>query len=375
MHAFLPDVVEQLKRYGHKDILVVGGVGKPALRRASAAVRVFEFERHGATRQSLTAQTATDRLTQQRDRRFDIPALGQILREGALIAHRFDLALLIQACDLGNLETQCALAHAIAVDAKNRGQRGLRCARKLAQRIDAHAAQTLLGRAPDTAHGRHRQRGQEALLGPGTHDSQAKWLIAFAGNFGHRLIAADANGAGHSQRRHAIADTPCNQQRVLGCKAARRDIDKGLVDGHALHARRLVGKNRHNPRAHLAVAIKVPVRPNGLRTQAPRLGRGHSGMHTKAARLIRTGGHDATRIGIAAHDERFAAPLGMVEHLHARKKRIEVHQAHRRTRPGRRRDARSILITVCMFASFHVTSIPRSSCGVRGCACKSRILV
>ena len=98
-------------------------------------------------------------------------------------------------------------------------------------------------------------------------------------------------------------------------------------------------------------------------------------MHAKAARLIRTGGHDATRIGIAAHDERFAAPLGMVEHLNTRKKRIEVHQAHRRTRPGRRRDARSILITVCMFASIHVMSIPRSSCGVRGCACKSRILV
>ena len=76
VHAFLPDVIEQLERYGHKDILVVGGVGKPALRRASAAVRVFELERHGTARQSLTAQTATDRLTQQRDRRFDIPALG-----------------------------------------------------------------------------------------------------------------------------------------------------------------------------------------------------------------------------------------------------------------------------------------------------------
>ena len=28
--------------------------------------------------------------------------------------------------------------------------------------------------------------------------------------------------------------------------------------------------------------------------------------------------------------------------------------AHRRTRPGRRRDAHGILITVCMFAFFHV---------------------
>ena len=95
-------------------------------------------------------------------------------------------------------------------------------------------------------------------------------------------------------------------------------------------------------------------------------------LDTSHDRLCR---YDATRIGVSAHDERLSAPFGMIEHLHARKKRIEVHEAHRRTRPGRRRDAHGILITVCMFASFHVMSIPRSSCGVRVCACKSRILV
>ena len=54
VHAFLPDIVEQLERYGHKDILVVGGVGQAALRRASATVRVFELERYGSARQPLT---------------------------------------------------------------------------------------------------------------------------------------------------------------------------------------------------------------------------------------------------------------------------------------------------------------------------------
>ena len=95
MHAFLPDVIEQFERYGHKDILVIGGMGKSALCRATAAIRILELERHGAARKPLPAQTATDRLAQQRDRRFDILALGQILRKGALIAHRFDLAFLI----------------------------------------------------------------------------------------------------------------------------------------------------------------------------------------------------------------------------------------------------------------------------------------
>ena len=47
------DIVEQLERYGHKDILVVGGVGKSALCRASAAVRILELKRYRGTRQSL----------------------------------------------------------------------------------------------------------------------------------------------------------------------------------------------------------------------------------------------------------------------------------------------------------------------------------
>lgn len=223
--------------------------------------------------------------------------------------------------------------------------------------------------------GRYRQRGQKALLGSGAHNRQSKRLVTLACDLCDRLVAAHANGTGHSQSCHAVAYTSRNQQRVFGRKATRCDIDKGFVDGYALHARRLLGKNRHDLRADLAVTIKVPVCPNGLRAQAPRLGRGHGRVHAKATRLIRTRGHDATRIGVSAHDERLSAPFGMIEHLHARKKRIEVHQAHRRTRPGRRRDAHGILITVCMFASFHVMSIPRSSCGVRVCACKSRILV
>ena len=107
--------------------------------------------------------------------------------------------------------------------------------------------------------------GQKALFRPGAHDGQPKRLVPLACDLCDRLVAAHANGAGHSQRCHAITDAPRNQQRVLGCKATRCDIDKGFVDGYALNARGLVSENRHDLRAHLAVAIKVPVRPNRLR--------------------------------------------------------------------------------------------------------------
>ena len=97
-------------------------MGKPPLRRASAAIRILKLERYRAARQSLTAQAASNRLSQQRNRRFDVPTLSQIFRKGALIAHGFNLAFLIEACYFGYFESQRTLAHAFAVDAKNRGQ-------------------------------------------------------------------------------------------------------------------------------------------------------------------------------------------------------------------------------------------------------------
>ena len=77
------------------------------------------------------------------------------------------------------------------------------------------------------------------------------------------------------------------------CSVPGCDIDKGFVDGYALDARGLVGENRHDLRADLVVAIEMPMRPNGLWAQTPRLGRGHGRMHTKATCLVRARGHDA----------------------------------------------------------------------------------
>lgn len=74
------------------------------------------------------------------------------------------------------------------------------------------------------------QRGQKALLGSRAHDGQPKRFVPLACDLCDRLVAAYANGAGHSQRCHAVAYPPRNQQRIFGRKAARCDIDKGLVN-------------------------------------------------------------------------------------------------------------------------------------------------
>ena len=82
---------------------------QPALCRTPASIRILELERYRATRQSLTAQAASNRLTQQRNRRFDVPALSQIFRKGAFIADRLDLAPFIETRDFGDFESQRTL--------------------------------------------------------------------------------------------------------------------------------------------------------------------------------------------------------------------------------------------------------------------------
>lgn len=50
MHAFLPDVVEKFESHCHKDVLIVGRMRQPALCRATASIRILEFERHRGAR-------------------------------------------------------------------------------------------------------------------------------------------------------------------------------------------------------------------------------------------------------------------------------------------------------------------------------------
>lgn len=102
MHAFLPDVVEQFgttaTRCSHRRSDEAAGVRPLPYEYLSEALPCRPSV--------LTAQAASNRLTQQRNRRFDVPALGQIFRKGAFIADRLDLALFIETRDFGDFKSQ-----------------------------------------------------------------------------------------------------------------------------------------------------------------------------------------------------------------------------------------------------------------------------
>ena len=69
-------------------------------------------------------------------------------------------------------------------------------------------------------------------------------------------------------------------------KPAGADVEERLVYGYAVDEWGLICENGHDARAHLAIAIEVAGRPDGLGAQAFGLGGRHGRANTVDSRLI-----------------------------------------------------------------------------------------
>ena len=69
-------------------------------------------------------------------------------------------------------------------------------------------------------------------------------------------------------------------------KPAGADVKERLVYGYAVDEWGLICENGHDARAHLAIAIEVAGRPDGLGAQAFGLGGRHGRANTVDSRLI-----------------------------------------------------------------------------------------
>lgn len=113
--------------------------------------------------------------------------------------------------------------------------------------------------APDTAHGRYRQRGQKRCSVPGRTMVSPNGLSRSLAIFATVLLQP-------TPMEHVTPALPHGRlYAASGSSGAKRPgvISIGFVDGYALNARR---HHRHDLRA--PVAIKVPVRPVNAGTSA-----------------------------------------------------------------------------------------------------------
>ena len=108
---------------------------------------------------------------------------------------------------------------------------------------------------------------RKAASVPGKTTVSPRGLSPVRGDFRHGLGGAHADGAGDAEGGHALLDALGHENRVLGVHGGGRDVHEGLVDGDLLHVGRLVPQDGHDGGGHLAVAVEMAMRPNGLRTQ------------------------------------------------------------------------------------------------------------
>ena len=120
---------------------------------------------------------------------------------------------------------------------------------------------------------------------------------------------------------------------MLSVHRRGRHVHERLVDADLLHVRRFGAQYVHDGVRHLAIAVEAAVRPDGVRAQALRRGRGHGASHAVRARLVGRRGHHAVLVGVAAHDDGLAAPGGMVQLLDRSEERVEVHEQDGRALP------------------------------------------
>ena len=112
-----------------------------------------------------------------------------------------------------------------------------------------------------------------------------------------------------------------------------RDIHKRLVDAHLLHEWGLVPQDAHNGFRHLAIAVEVPVRPDGIGTQPPCNRCGLGTVDTEGARFVGRRRDDPVLVGVATDDNRLSAPARMVELLDGREEGVEIDKQDRRALP------------------------------------------
>ncbi len=86
MHALGPNRGQQIARDRSEYVLIVGRVCELSLDRSACAKGVLKLERDGAPRKSMPAEPGAHRFGEQLYRRLDVVGVGEVVREGPLVA-------------------------------------------------------------------------------------------------------------------------------------------------------------------------------------------------------------------------------------------------------------------------------------------------
>ena len=231
------------------------------------------------------------------------------------------------------ISSQGPIAHHLAVLPEDLSQQGTVGPAHISQGAHAVGKKRLLGGGAHAGERAHGELLQKRRLGAGKDHGEPSGLVAVRGDFRHRFGGAHADGAGDAEGGHALLDALGHENRVLGVHGGGGDVHEGLVDGDLLHVGRLVPQDGHDGGGNLAVAVEVPVGPDGIRAQLSRQRRGHGAAHPEGAGLVGAGGDDSVGVRVAADDDGLAPPGRVIQLLDGGEEGVQVHQQDGRPLP------------------------------------------
>ena len=246
--------------------LVVARGGKAFLDRAHGAVAEAQLEGERAACESLLAKAAAYLRRHRGDCRLHIDARCEVFRECHLVRYRLRGLPLLDGCHVAALRTG---SHHNRILPEDAAQKRLVRAGQVPQRAHTMAHKLALGDGSHAAHLPHGQRREKSLLTSRVNDSEPTRLVHVGGDFRDRLRRAHAHRAGNTERFNARLDAFGDAHRMLRVHLGGRDVHERLIDAHLLHERGLVPQDAHDGFRHLAIAVEMPVRPDGVGAQPP----------------------------------------------------------------------------------------------------------
>ena len=196
---------------------------------------------------------------------------------------------------------------------------------EIADPVDPQRMQILLHHLAHARDVAHVERRKKLCFLPGDDPEHTMRLRLGGRNFGDEARAANPDGT--IQLRlglHLLMQVWAALQRgaVQAFRACHVEI--GFVDRSHLHLRRERTQDVMNFLRALAIAVRMSVDKDGLRTKLRRRAQRHGRVHSEFARLIRRCGDHAAFVALSAHHNCFAFQRGIKQLFHRDEEGVHV---------------------------------------------------
>ena len=153
---------------------------------------------------------------------------------------------------------------------------------------------------------------------------EAVGFVEVRGDLGDELVAGDTDGSRQLRRISDVGtDAARDADGITEQADAGRDVEKGLVEGEALHFGRDAPKYFEDLLRDIAVVVQTGVYANRVGATLQRFAHWHCRAHAKLARLVACGRNDTT-LPLTTDEYGLSRKLGVIALLDRGIERVHI---------------------------------------------------